>query len=306
MTRRSSTTWRGLDLRLFLPVARWIVFCAFAAGCDSGPSLPVSTVQPAANADSLNESANVEPIKLLTAASALNAVEEVARLFEAETGVKVTVIGGASNSIARQILAGAPADLFLSANQTWADQVDQAGLAESRRPLLGNQLVLIVPRGNPASVRKPADLLGGATRRLALAAENAPAGMYADQALRSLDLQAQLEASGKVVRGQDVRIALSYVETGEAEAGIVFATDAKLSEKVVTVYTFDAATHDRIVYSSVLVRRDAPHPAARRLFDFLVTDAAQAVFKRHGFYTADVFSSPTGDSPGARRHVVGV
>jgi molybdate transport system substrate-binding protein len=224
---------------------------------------------------------------VLVAASVKDAVAEAAKNFEAEdaAGVKVKVSAGASNALAAQVLADAPADLFLSASQEWADKVKEKGYAARTVPLLSNELVLVVPKGNPAKIATPADLAGAGVRRLALAGENVPAGKYAEQALRSLKLYDDLAKSRKIARGADVRATLAYVERGEAEAGIVYATDAKISDKVEAVHVFEPKTFDPIVYSLVLLKSGERNPAAVRFFDYLASDKAQAVFTKHGFVT---------------------
>jgi molybdate transport system substrate-binding protein len=230
-----------------------------------------------------NNGATGDRVVLLAAASTADAVEEAARRFRAETGIEVTISTGASNLLANQIIAGAPADVFLSASQKWADVIQEKGLAETSRPLLTNRLVLIVPQGNPDEVTMPSDLKSPRVLKLALAGENVPAGMYADQALRSLGLLDELTEKNKIARGQDVRVALSYVERGEASAGIVYATDAKLSTCVEVVFTFPRETHEEVVYPAVLVKRASQNASARRFFDYLCGDDAAAVFDRHGF-----------------------
>src|SRR5262249_34811402 len=158
---------------------------------------------------------------------------------------------------------GAPADLFLSANAKWADEVAKGGQAAESARLLTNQLVIVVPKGNPANVHDPKDLLSDRVKKLALAGEQVPAAMYAEQALTKLDLMKQLVDSGKIVRGQDVRTALSYVERGEAEAGIVYSTDVGVATGIESVYQFDPGLHDDIVYVLVLTKSGATRPEAR-------------------------------------------
>jgi molybdate transport system substrate-binding protein len=198
--------------------------------------------------------------------------------------VRVTAAG--SNALANQVLAGVPGDIFLSANPAWADTVDQAGLALARRPLLTNRLVLVTPTGNPAQVHSPTDLTEPAVRRVALAGEMVPAGIYARQALSAASVYDGLVASERIARGQDVRMTLTYIETGEADAGVVYATDARASQRVEVVYTFDPATHDPIIYPAVLLKHAADDPGAERFFAFLASPQAMAVFERHGFLPA--------------------
>jgi molybdate transport system substrate-binding protein len=220
----------------------------------------------------------------LVAASAGDAVEEIAAAFRTETGVDVKVSTGASNALAMQILEGAPAHVFLSASPEWSGELRARGLVSEERPLLSNALVIVVPAGNPAGVRTPGDLASAAVRKLALAGEKVPAGKYARQALERLGVSAAVE--GKVVRGQDVRMALAYVERGEAEAGIVYATDARASRAVEAVYTFPAGSHETVIYPLLLLERGAKSPAARRLFERLSSPATADVFRSRGFTAA--------------------
>ncbi len=217
------------------------------------------------------------------AASTTEAVEDLSKKFQAELGVEVKINAGPTNALASQILAGAPADVFLSASREWADKVQAGGYAAAQVDLLSNRLVAIVPKGNPAGVHKPEDLTADAVKKLALAGENVPAGMYADQALKKLDLFQKINDEKKIARGQDVRAALGYVERGEAEAGVVYATDARTAPGVEIAFEFDPALHEKIVYVLVLVKQDSENPAARRLYDFLQSSAAQQVFADRGF-----------------------
>jgi molybdate transport system substrate-binding protein len=217
------------------------------------------------------------------AASAKDAVEEICRAYEAETGVRVQVNTGASSGLAAQIIAGAPVELFLSASQEWADQIADRQLGVESCTLLTNALVIVVPQGNPAGVRRAEDLASATVKRVALAGESVPAGVYAEQALKSLDLYSRLLDEKRIVRGQDVRVALSYVELGEAEAGIVYASDAKVSDQVETVYTFDAAVHEPIVYPLVLLKASDGKRSARGLYEFMQAESSMKIFEKHGF-----------------------
>jgi molybdate transport system substrate-binding protein len=217
------------------------------------------------------------------AASTKEVMEALAAKFRTETGTEVKLNLGPSSGLAVQIEAGAPTDLFLSANQQWADDVSKAGLAESSVRLLTNQLVLVVPKDNPARVKQPQDLLLPAVKKIALAGEKVPAGMYAAQALTKLDLLQKLTDAEKIVRGEDVRSALSYVERGEAEAGIVYSTDVTAAPGVTQVYEFDPKLHDEIVYVLVLLKHGSENPAANSFFQFLQSDKANDVYAKFGF-----------------------
>ncbi|MFV2066520.1 MAG: molybdate ABC transporter substrate-binding protein [Pirellulales bacterium] len=217
------------------------------------------------------------------AASAKDAVSEIADAFRSETGVDVQVNAGPSSGLANQILSGAPADIFVSANEKWTDAVAEAGRSVDRCPLLKNRLVLITPKNNPAGIQTPDDLLMARVKKIALAGERVPAGIYADQALRALGLDERLLNENKIVRGQDVRVTLSYVERGEVDAGIVYATDARITQYVDVVYVFQDATHDPIIYPAMLLDESKGKPSARRFYEYLRSADAKAVFEKYGF-----------------------
>lgn len=261
------------------------------SGCNSNP--PSTTT--AANEGPADVKATPqEPggVTVSAAASTKEVVEALASGFKSKNGVTVHVNAGPSSALANQILAGAPADLFLSASQPWADAVKQGGQAIESKRILTNKLVLVVPKGNPVGVKQPADLLAPAVKRIALAGEKVPAGTYADQALGKLGLLQKLVGANKIARGQDVRTALSYVERGEAEAGIVYSTDVAVANSVESVYEFDRQLHDEIVYVLLLLKAAEKNPAARSLFDFLSSPEAAVEFRKFGFLTLDDKGAP--------------
>ncbi|MFG0334729.1 MAG: molybdate ABC transporter substrate-binding protein [Maioricimonas sp. JB049] len=226
-------------------------------------------------------------VTILAAASTFDAVREIADRFEDEQGVDVQVSSGSSNGLARQIQAGAPADVFISASPTWADTVAESGLLYDRQSLLSNSLVLIVPPGNPVGVCGPEDLAGPRVNHVALAGANVPAGVYAEAALRDVGLFEPLRQSGRIVRGHDVRHTLNYVVRGEVDAGVVYATDARVSPHVAAVYEFPADDARTITYPFVLLKSAADREPARRFWEYLQSEAALEVFRRHGFKVLD-------------------
>jgi molybdate transport system substrate-binding protein len=234
---------------------------------------------------SSRERAGKPSVLILAAASTSDAVQECATNFTRETGVAIRLSADDSGKLATQIENGIRADLFLSANEKWTDYIKEKGLAAAVKPLLGNTLVLVVPKGNPAGVSGPEDLAGTKVRRVALAGSTVPAGIYARQALTSLKLLGNLELARKIISGDNVRVTLTYVERGEAEAGIVYGTDARITDQVEVVYTFPPATHDKIVYPLVLLELGQKNDGARNFYDYLQGPAAAAVFQKYGFQT---------------------
>ena len=239
-------------------------------------------------------------ILFFAAASTQDAVREISTRFEAESQVPVTLNFAASSTLAQQILAGAGGHLFLSANVHWVKEVVTEGLASRRRDLLGNRLVVVAPPGSGLRLRKPSDLLDPKIARLSLAdPEGVPAGIYARDALRRLDLWQPLRS--KVVRGSDVRQALFFVERGEADAGIVYATDLRISEAVQPLLDLDTASSRSIVYPLVLLK--SPGEGARRFFEYLCSPESAEVFRRFGFSILPDQAAGFAIAPPAGRHV---
>jgi molybdate transport system substrate-binding protein len=240
--------------------------------------LPACSSKPAASS---------HPIVLVSAAASTKEIMEAAgKQFTVETGTEVKFNFGPSSGLASQIAAGAPAELFLSANRQWADDVQTKGLADVSTALLTNRLVIVVPKDNPAKIHTPADLLSPNVKKIALAGETVPAGIYAKQSLTKLQLWDQLTGDNKIVRGEDVRTALAYVERGEAEAGIVYSTDAGIASGVAVAYEFDPSLHDEIVYMLVLLKHGAEQPEVRKLYEFLQSPAADKIYTQYGFSRA--------------------
>lgn len=193
----------------------------------------------------------------------------------------------ASSALARQIEAGAPADLFLSADEEWMNALAHKGLLRpgSRLSLLGNRLVLVAPAASRASLAiRPGFPLAqalGSDGRLALADPLAvPAGKYAKAALVSLGVWPAL--AGRLAQAENVRAALAFVERGEVPFGIVYETDARASAKVRMVGRFPAATHPPISYPLATLRQSR-HPDAEPFRRFLASPAGKAIFRRYGF-----------------------
>ena len=226
-------------------------------------------------------------LTVFAAASLTDALKDVSASWAQAGHQPLRLSFGSSSTLARQIEQGAPANVFASADEKWMDYLARKQLivAETRKDLLGNDLVLVVPAAKPVhvTIEKGFDLLGllGANGRLATGdPAHVPVGIYAEQALRALGLWDSV--SPRLARTDDVRAALLLVERGEAPAGIVYATDAAASSAVMAAGTFPENSHDPVSYPFA-VTKSGDSTEARALLVFLAGPQARDVFVRHGF-----------------------
>jgi molybdate transport system substrate-binding protein len=223
-------------------------------------------------------------LTLYAAASLRDALQAAAPACERESGSRLVFNFGASNDLARQILAANKADVFFSADEAWMDQVVEAGLVDSgsRRPLLSNRLVVVGAREGGPEIHGAADLAGTGIRRLSLAnPEAVPAGKYAKAWLQKAGVWEAV--AERVLPGLDARAALAAVESGGAEAGIVYRTDAAISGKVRVLYEVPEADGPAISYPIAALGERPALETSRRLVACLAGDAAAEVFRRLGF-----------------------
>ena len=223
---------------------------------------------------------------MFAAASLTDPVTELARQFEEETGIPADLNFAGSNALARQIVAGAPADLFLSAGESPVDLLVEEGLAVEAdvRELLGNELV-VVTRSEAGQVETLESLQGEQLARVTIVDPGlGPAGRYAEQALRSAGTWDSLLS--KMVLASDVRAVLSYVESGNADAGIVYRTDAATMPDLRVAFRIPSELHSPIRYLGVVPERADRSEAAAKMLEFLTSDDAADEFRRFGFLAA--------------------
>lgn len=225
------------------------------------------------------------PVTVFAAASLTNVLDELGKEFTRTTGVPVRFSFGSSSILARQIEAGAGADVYFPADQEWMDYLERRSRIQksSRRNVVGNRLVLVAPRASEVQlVIEPGFPLAAALGKGRLATgdpDSVPAGRYARAALESLG--AWTDVADRLVRAEDVRHALMFVARGEAPLGIVYATDARVDDRVRIVGTFPADSHLPIAYPVALTTRAGP--GAERFLQFVLGDAGRAAFERFGF-----------------------
>jgi molybdate transport system substrate-binding protein len=234
--------------------------------------------------------AQTRPVLVFAAASLKNALDDIGTAWTRATGRKAVISYAGSNALAKQIEAGAPADIFFSADLDWMDYAASRNLVKpaSRVNLLGNTLVLVAPKDSKAevSVRPGFDLAAAlGAGRLAMANVDAvPAGKYGKAALENLG--AWQGVRDRIAQAESVRAALLLVSRGEAPLGIVYRTDAASDPDVRIVADFPQGTHPPIIYP-VAQTTASQHPDAQALLDFLRSGQAKLLFEKQGFTFID-------------------
>lgn len=225
-------------------------------------------------------------VTVFAAASATDALNDIGKAFVAAGGKPIVASYASSSTLAKQIESGAPADLFLSADERWMDYLADKGLlaAGTRLNLLGNRVVLVAPKDSTAKVDivpsfPLAKMLGDG--RLAVGdPSHVPVGAYTQAALEKLGVWADVQS--KLAPADSVRAALAFVERGETPFGIVYATDAAVTDKVRVVGVFPEDSHPPVVYPAALIK-DRDTPEAKAFFAFLQGPEAKAIFQKYGF-----------------------
>jgi molybdate transport system substrate-binding protein len=219
------------------------------------------------------------------AISLKDALDEAKQLYATDNpNVSIAINYGASGTLQLQIEQGAPVDIFLSAATKQMDALDTKGLLleGTRKNLLLNEVVLIVPKDSSLNISSFQDLTRADVKQIALGEPTTvPAGQYAKDVLTSLGIYDAVNA--KAILGKDVRQVLTYVETGNVDAGIVYSTDAQSSSKVKVVATAPAKSHAPVVYPVAVIKDSKNAAAARQFLDFLSGQRGRAVFQKYGF-----------------------
>lgn len=232
-------------------------------------------------------SVNAQSTTLLVAAAASlqDALEQLDPLFEStHSGITVNYNFAASGPLQQQIEQGAPVDLFISAAARQMDALQEKNLivTDTRRNLLTNSLVLVVPRNSTLELTGFRELTNANVRRISIGEpRSVPAGQYAEEVFRNLGIWEQLQS--KFVFGNSVRNVLGTVESGNADAGVVYATDAKVSDRVTQVATAPENLHSPIVYPMAVIAASQNQQAARTYAEFLASQPVQAAFGEYGF-----------------------
>ncbi|QIQ21747.1 molybdate ABC transporter substrate-binding protein [Zophobihabitans entericus] len=226
-----------------------------------------------------------QKVTVFAAASLTNAMEDIGKLYEQQNqDTKIVFSFASSSTLARQIEQGAPVDIFMSADQKWMDYLIEKNIVKQKETLLKNSLVLITAADSTltdVTINKQTDwsqLLPTGERLAVGDPDHVPAGLYAKESLTNLGVYSKLEP--QLARANNVRAALTLVELQETPIGIVYSTDAKVSNKVKIIGEFPADTFASIEYPVALLNKDA-----EGFYNFLQTDLAKAVFDQYGFVT---------------------
>lgn len=217
------------------------------------------------------------------AASLQDALQDVQKQYEkSNPNVKLSFNFGGSGALQQQIEQGAPVDIFFSAAEDKFQTLVDEGLIDkkNKKNLLGNELVLVVPQNS--TVQDLQALEGEEVKKIAIGApESVPAGQYAKSSLTYFNLWADIES--KLIYTKDVRQVLTYVETGNVEAGIVYKTDALISNKVKIANTIPAQSHEPIHYPVGVIKNTKHKKEAVSFYEYLQSEEARSIFQKHGF-----------------------
>lgn len=245
------------------------------------PTVAPTFAQRASAGEQRRPAANRQVV-VSAAVSLTDVLQQLAPMYQQATGDQLVLNLGASNTLARQIRFGAGVDVFISADEAQMDASAMQIDASSCVDLLSNQLAIAVPDDRPRTMTSARDLLDPAIRRIAIGDPAAvPAGVYAKQYLQSIGIWPDL--ARKIVPAGSVRLALAAVESGAADAAIVYHTDVAIAARARETLLISGAEGPRIVYPAAIVRAGKNHEGGRRFLTFLQTPAAAAVFTRAGF-----------------------
>jgi molybdate transport system substrate-binding protein len=227
-------------------------------------------------------------LNVSAAASLTDALKELNTLYvQINQNVTVTPNFASSGTLQTQIQNGAPCDVFISAAPAQMDNLQKGQLivGNNRKNLLLNKVVLVAPGANPLGLKSFSDLAGDSVKKIAIGdPKSVPAGTYAQQIFDELGITAKIQS--KLILGSDVRQVLTYVESGNVDAGVVYSTDAKTSTKITVVANGPDDVNAKIVYPVAVIKASKVAEAARKYEDFLFSTDAKAVFEKYGFSMA--------------------
>lgn len=223
-------------------------------------------------------------LQIAAAASLTDAMEEIKTVYEKEYDVDLSFNFAGSGKLAQQIQQGAPVDVFLSANEDWMNQLEKEALIETntREDVVGNELVLIAKKGSTFNYSSMENIDKTELNHIAIGVpESVPAGEYTKQALQATEQWDALEEL--FIYAKDVRQVLTYVESGNADLGFVYKSDAETSNQVEVLTTVDTASFDPIVYPGGVTTTSNEKSEGEAFLDFLQSEEAQDILDKYGF-----------------------
>ena len=253
-----------------------VTISLLVAGCGGASQPPAPKAADAPKPVELNISAAV---------SMKDALAEIQTNYQKKAPhVKLVYNLGASGSLQKQIEQGAPADIFISAAPKQMNELEAKNLVikATRKNLLENKLVLIAPKDSTLSISKLEDLQNDTVKQISIGETKVvPAGQYAEQALKKLGVWEKIQS--KIVFAKDVRTVLTYVDTGNVDAGLVYKTDAAVSKKVKILATAPDGSHAPIIYPAAVLSSTKNQKAAEEFLSYLAGPEGKSVFEKHGF-----------------------
>lgn len=265
----------GKNLLAWLMIA---MLAIAAAGCGS-------QAEKSSSSEGSSAPAEQKEVYVVAAASMTDAIKEIGAEYEkAHPDVKLMYSFGSSGALQTQIEQGAPADVFISAAQKQMNALDEKGLIDksTRKDLLENKVVLIVPKDSDLKLNSFADAAGDKVSKIALGEPKAvPVGQYSEEIFKNLGVLDAVKA--KAVYGSDVRQVLGWVETGEVDCGVVYATDAAISDKVKVLMEAPADSHKPVIYPAAMIASSKNPEIAKDFLAYLSGDQAKAILTKYGF-----------------------
>lgn len=269
-------------------LASFLLAAALLTACSTGSAANGSAPLPSAQSQTPSSaSAPAVELTVSAAASLTDVMKDIGKAYAAKVpNVKITSTFGSSGALQTQIEEGAPSDIFMSAAKKQMDALDQKKLLldGTRKNLLVNRVVLIVPKGSSA-VKSFDDVSTGKVKKIALGEpKSVPVGQYSEEVFTYLKVLDAVKK--KAVYGSDVRQVLSWVESAEADCGVVYATDAATSDKVLVAAEAPEASHTPVVYPVSVLKSSKYPDEAKAFLAYLATDEAKALFVKYGFTMA--------------------
>ncbi len=265
--------------KIIVSLSVLLIFLLSLTACGQTGNQPQDAVGSASPQKTVEASLTVS-----AAASLKDALEEIKEIYSQEKpDIAITYNFDSSGSLQQQIEQGADVDVFISAASKQMDELDKKGLIDesSRKDILKNSVVLVIPKGS-TGVTDFKDLAEDTVKKVALGEpKSVPAGQYAEEVLTKFGILEKVKP--KSVYGKDVKAVLTWVETGDADAGIVYETDAKISEKVKIAAKAPEDSHKPVVYPAAIIKASKNQDASGEYMSFLSGDKAKAIFEKYGF-----------------------